>query len=429
MKLSEWAKSPDRINRKELERIRGFLVYVSLTYDIMIPYLKGIHLTLESWRQDRDEEGWRLPEKDRRKRVREWREKASEIPPKYVAKVPRYDGDVAALSELTKDETPPKILARPLKGSKVAILFGDASGEGFGSSLWIYGTSTIETEHGLWTRAYGYFREFYNLVLRLEALVDDGTIEYGSEVFMFTDNSTAEAAFFRGTSTSKLLYDLVLRTKRMEMRGCIFLRVIWVAGTRMIEQGTDGLSRGDLMTGVMAGSDMLLYVPLNKTVEERQSGVVDWITKKATTLSFWKTLSAQDWFDTAFEEGNFVWIPPPAIAEVAVDQLCEARHIRTHTAHVFICPALMLNRWRKKLGKVADFVFHIPVGCELWEMSQHKPLIVAFVCPFFCRKPWQVKRAQGLLDTVDGELSELWASGPAAVGNLLRKLWTYTGHE
>ena len=90
----------------------------------------------------------------------------------------------------------------------------------------------------------------------------------------------------------------------MEMRGCIFLRVIWVAGTRMIEQGTDGLSRGDLMTGIMAGSDMLLYVPLNKTVEERQSGVVDWITKKATTLSFWKTLSAQDWFDTAFEEGN-----------------------------------------------------------------------------------------------------------------------------
>ena len=210
-------------------------------------YDPGIHLTLESWRQDRDEEGWRLPEKDRRKRVREWREKASEILPEYVAKVPRYDGDVAALSELTKDETPPKILARPLKGSKVAILFGDASGEGFGSSLWIYGTSTIETEHGLWTRAYGSrssnFREFYNLVLRLEALVDDGTIEYGSEVFMFTDNSTAEAAFFRGTSTSKLLYDLVLRTKRMEMRGCIFLRVIWVAGTRMIEQGTDLLMK------------------------------------------------------------------------------------------------------------------------------------------------------------------------------------------
>ena len=208
-KLSEWAKSPDRINRKELERIRGFLVYVSLTCDIMVPYLKGIHLTLESWRQDRDEEGWRLPEKDRRKRVREWREKASEIPPEYLAKVPRYDVDVAALSELTKDETPPKILARPLKGSKVAILFGDASGEGFGSSLWIYGTSTIETEHGLWTRAYGSrssnFWELYNLVLRLEALVDDGTIEYGSEVFMFTDNSTAEAAFFRGTSTSKLL--------------------------------------------------------------------------------------------------------------------------------------------------------------------------------------------------------------------------------
>ena len=432
-RLSEWAESPERINRKELERIRGFLVYVSLTYDIMVPYLKGIHLTLESWRQDQDGEGWRLPEKDRRKRACEWKEKASEIPPDTVAKVPRYDGDIAALMELTKDKTPPRILARPLKGSKAAILFGDASGEGFGSSLWIYGSSTVETEHGLWTRAYGArssnFRELYNLVLRLEALVDNGTIEHGSEVFMFTDNSTAEAAFYRGTSSTKLLYELVLRTKRMEMRGCIFLRVVWVAGTRMIEQGTDGLSRGDLMTGVMAGSDMLLYVPLNKTVEERQSGVVDWITNKATTLSFWKTLSAQDWFDQAFEQGNFVWIPPPAIADVAVDQLCEARHVRTHSAHVFICPALMSNRWRKKLGKVADFVLYIPVGCELWSKSQHEPLIVAFLCPFLSRKPWQVKRAKGLLDTVDGELSELWPSGTAVVGNLLRKLWTYTGHE
>ena len=36
------------------------MVYVSKTYGDMKPYLKGVHLILESWRPYRDEYGWRL---------------------------------------------------------------------------------------------------------------------------------------------------------------------------------------------------------------------------------------------------------------------------------------------------------------------------------------------------------------------------------
>ena len=43
------------------------------------------------------------------------------------------------------------------------------------------------------------------------------------------------------------------------------LHVVHVAGTRMIEQGTDGLSRGALLEGVMAGQDMLSFVDLLRT--------------------------------------------------------------------------------------------------------------------------------------------------------------------
>ena len=46
--------------RSRMESIIGFLVYVSRTYKDITPYLKGVHLTLESWRPYRDEEGWRL---------------------------------------------------------------------------------------------------------------------------------------------------------------------------------------------------------------------------------------------------------------------------------------------------------------------------------------------------------------------------------
>jgi hypothetical protein len=37
------------------------MVYVSMTYTSLIPYLKGIYLTLNSWRPDRDKEGWKDP--------------------------------------------------------------------------------------------------------------------------------------------------------------------------------------------------------------------------------------------------------------------------------------------------------------------------------------------------------------------------------
>jgi hypothetical protein len=43
---------------KTAESFRGFLVYVAHTYTAMVPYLKGIHLSLDSWRANRDEDGW-----------------------------------------------------------------------------------------------------------------------------------------------------------------------------------------------------------------------------------------------------------------------------------------------------------------------------------------------------------------------------------
>jgi hypothetical protein len=46
--------------KKDGESFRGFLVYVARMYKAMVPYLKGIHLSLDSWRANRDEDGWRI---------------------------------------------------------------------------------------------------------------------------------------------------------------------------------------------------------------------------------------------------------------------------------------------------------------------------------------------------------------------------------
>ena len=49
-----------KLNFKQLERDKGFLVYLSKIYRNMCPYLKSIHQTLDPWRSGRDSDGRRL---------------------------------------------------------------------------------------------------------------------------------------------------------------------------------------------------------------------------------------------------------------------------------------------------------------------------------------------------------------------------------
>jgi hypothetical protein len=48
------------LNYKRLEQIRGFLGHISMTYTLVTPYLKGLHLTLASHHVGRDSCGWKL---------------------------------------------------------------------------------------------------------------------------------------------------------------------------------------------------------------------------------------------------------------------------------------------------------------------------------------------------------------------------------
>jgi hypothetical protein len=45
---------------KVLKSQCGFLVYLTRTYPSLVSYLKGIHLTLDSWWPGQDSEGWRV---------------------------------------------------------------------------------------------------------------------------------------------------------------------------------------------------------------------------------------------------------------------------------------------------------------------------------------------------------------------------------
>jgi hypothetical protein len=214
-------------------------------------------------------------------------------------------------------------------------LVGDASGVGFGSSSWKEGTDEVHADFGNWMEDVtkgesSNFWEAGNLAIQLKRMVASGELEKGAEVFVFTDNAVAESTYFEGSSKNSKLHQLILGLRKMEMEGELIIHFVWIAGKRMIAQGTDGLSRGELSSGVMAGEDFLKFLLLNETAfaferEPRlESQVQGWLGSKE-----WKVASIADWFHKVFQDpdGAWIWAPPPALAKVAVEQMCEAKHI------------------------------------------------------------------------------------------------------
>ena len=338
------------IDYKFLERGRGFMIYFCRTYTSFVPYLKGMHLTMDSWRKGRDIEGWKdrgaIWTEDDEERLEEdtWKERM-DLPgieplaplllkdiqqkpyqkgdlehPDILYPAPRLKGDIGAFLSLLSQEKAPW---RFVRGNKVGIVqygFGDAAQSGFGTTIGQQ-SGKIWYRLGVWgtdeAAESSNYRELANLVQSLE-MYDAAPGLSGTELFLFTDNATAEAAFYKGTSSSKKLFNLVLRLRQLEVSAGCSIHFIHVAGTRMIAQGTDGLSRGDLNEGVMRGDGILSFVPLHLSALERQPKLEGWIRSFVLPARLREEvifLNHEGWFERAHDivggakNGDGVWIP------------------------------------------------------------------------------------------------------------------------
>jgi hypothetical protein len=157
-------------------------------------------MTIDGFRQGRDENGWRMAEalwKEERKEDKDWdRSKVeSEAILELVSALPRFQEDVRVLRGLMKADKPPLQGARGT--ARAYYGFGNASGSGFGATIQINGQ--IHYEYGQWCaesteKKSSNWREVNNLVEAIVCMVIEHDLR-GSEIFIFTDNSTAEAAF------------------------------------------------------------------------------------------------------------------------------------------------------------------------------------------------------------------------------------------
>ncbi len=67
----------------------------------------------------------------------------------------------------------------------------------------------------------------------------------------------------------------------------------------MIESGGDGISRGDLFEGIMAGKNILEFLPIGKGALERSPEVETWLRSwGGDDIEF---LSAEGWFERGHE--------------------------------------------------------------------------------------------------------------------------------
>ena len=448
------------LDYKSLESDIGFLIHLSMSYPNIKPFLRGFYLTLNSWRRGRDREGWKVPDK------------AYKL---FLALGRRTNGggdmddiDVTASNE--DADAPTKVRAQPLMREHVAVLrdmfvstepvlrlvrgsaifealyiFGDASGLGFGSS-WISGKD-IKYRFGVWglesKETTSNYRELRNLVETLERSGLDGELK-GKEIFVFTDNSTAESIAAKGSSTSPLLFELVTRLYKLSMKFLCSVNIVHVAGTRMIAQGTDGLSRGDLLEGVLKGQRMLSFIPLHLSALEREPSLKDWITMWAGSGRKEKIefLNPEDWFwrghdiigyrkncddriIPSYKKGIYVWSPPPAAARQALEELRQARHKRQLSTHIFLVPHLMSPEWKSQLYKTADLVFTLPFGDFYWPSGNHESLTFGVCFPYLRREPWELKSTP-LMGRMAGQLHEVLSSNPSAGRHILSQLFELT---
>ena len=230
---------------------------------------------------------------------------------------------------------------------------------------------------------------------------------HNQEVFLCTDNAVAERTFYKGNSKSPLLFSLILRLRRLQMKANFKSHLIHVACSRMIEQGTDGLSRGILYEGLLgARYNFLHYLPLDKSSMERSPMIRNWL--KTWLPSYAEILTPNDWFEKGHDISNWnkgddnlwrpiiksefwVWDPPPAAAYKAAEQIRIARHKRQSSVHLFMCPRLLTSMWRGQLHKSADLVMEIPPNTTFWNKNQHEPLVLAIYLPTFRHQPWFCK--------------------------------------
>jgi hypothetical protein len=247
--------------------------------------------------------------------------------------------------------------ARSKSSATLVPMWGDGSGTGTGGTFVIPG-GPLRMWKGRWSVSVFKFssnwKELSTLKLSLLQIRDDDVEAVrGTTVFYFTDNSTTYWIAVSGSSGSPGLHALIEEIRLLELELDCSLQVIHVPGLIMIDQGTDGLSRGIWMSALqgLADSERLtqaVFEPLCFDPLLVESYIVSYDLAPSYTHCAWNSV----WDATKCFDRLSVWFPPPEIARQVL--------------------IFMLETWAEK-PLTTSSLFFIPrtVPAFWWGLSRH----------------------------------------------------------
>ena len=194
---------------------------------------------------------------------------------------------------------------------------------------------------------------------------------------------------------------------------------------------------------MLATGNIRLYAPINLTALERSNSLESWL--KEWLLPKTILLTPAQWFieahDLRFvgnkapqemmvERGCYLWTPQPIVADIAIEQLRQARLKRHSSIHVMIIPKLCYAMWRRQFYKAMDLILFLPPRWDFWNCDMHELLIFGFVFPFCREKPWCVRGTLKLCELerlVQAMWKESRVDGRVNLRKFLLEAWKFPG--
>ena len=163
---------------------------------------------------------------------------------------------------------------------------------------------------------------------------------------------------------------------------------------------------------------ILNFLHLHLSADERSLEVITWIKSLWSSNDNLNHHCPNDWYGKVFSKGNFIWTPPPAVGEAALEQLCGNMHLHNQNLHVICIPRLVTSPWRKQLLKISDLCITIPFDSIVWPESNFELLILAIILPFFSLHPSKLKSTK-LVRESERNLQKVWKGDFPLGRNLL----------
>jgi hypothetical protein len=203
------------------------------------------------------------------------------------------------------------------------------------------------------------WKELRTLVHTLERELGGQGRLHQATLFYFTDNVVTYYIVSGGSSGSPELQKLLRRLKYLEMTLSIRLEVVHIPGTHMIDQGTDGLSRGlRLGGGCFARSPQAEVQRIFEGVPVT-ARTVAWARAQAAPVQRHSYIhlmdSRQSWEFRQVSGRATLWFPAPEWAHQLMDSIVSAwTEHPWNTEAFFVVPRVFQRDWGRVSKHILD---------------------------------------------------------------------------